>query len=206
MNKMKIDISQWILIGSNLFTIALALVEGWGLSTVLVIYWWQNIIIGFFNVIRILTLQDITVKGKGNIPLSAFIYGKIFLAGFFALHYGFFHFGYYEFISGAFRSVDAKYVFLASLVFFANHLFSFIYNFKENSEPKDIGNIMFSPYQRIVPMHITIMAGIFILLIFRGALAEKLVLVFFLCLKTYADVKMHKFEHEGVRLHKKEGG
>ena len=49
---------------------------------------------------------------------------------------------------------------------------------------------MFHPYIRIIPMHITIVAGS----IFASAM-----LPFFLILKTFSDVLMHIVEHRIIR-------
>jgi hypothetical protein len=87
---------------------------------------------------------------------------------------------------------------LTSIVFFINHLISFVYYYKkEISVEADFWvihkfmSLMFKPYIRIVPMHLTI--------IFGGAMLflgfNQIVLVLFLLLKTFVDLKMHANEH-----------
>jgi hypothetical protein len=49
------------------------MVEGWSLATTLFIYWFQSITIGFFTVVRILTLStgDIHAPSPGQWRMSA---------------------------------------------------------------------------------------------------------------------------------------
>ena len=56
---------------------------------------------------------------------------------------------------------------------------------------------MFKPYLRIIPIHTTIVFGVFAfaLLGFFDINAESPMIVFFLLLKTYSDVEMHGKKH-----------
>jgi hypothetical protein len=186
------DASSRSLLLSNLITIFLAVIEHWSLKTVMLIYWGQNIIIGIFNVIRILASSGISSKdGKlEDIPSAV----KFFLAGFFAIHYGGFHYGYFSFLRFS-PGPDDLWITVSLLAFFAHHLFSFLYNYKEEREKLDVIRMMFFPYQRIVPMHMTIILGGFFMMLLRNQFADQLVLIFFLILKTNTDVKMHQIEH-----------
>jgi len=194
------DRSALLLIFSNIVLIVFALYENWGILTVMFIYWCQSIIIGFFTFLKMITLKDFSTEGVNYNTMRPTAGAKIFMSFFFLFHYGMFHFGYYMFlISGAFfmsgakvGTIDAS-MYLVIGVFFVNHLFSFIYNQqKEVNKKPNIGKIMFFPYIRIIPMHLTI--------IFGGAFmmtggSTQAVLVLFLLLKTFADVIMHTIEH-----------
>ena len=57
------DSSLFFLIISNLITIGFAVLESWNLQTVLLVYWFQSVIIGIFNFIRILELKEFSVEG-----------------------------------------------------------------------------------------------------------------------------------------------
>jgi len=190
------DASGWSLVLSNLFTIIIAVWQRWDLNTVMIVYLFQNIIIGIFNVVKILTHRFFVTVNKGNVPDNAIWTIKIFLASFFAVHYGGFQFGYFMFLGHSLKYVDPGFIFLTSGVFFANHLFSFLYNYKKERERFDIGRLMFFPYVRIIPMHVTIIFGGFIILLLKNKFAEQLVLVLFLLMKTVADIKMHEEEHK----------
>lgn len=194
------DPSTWSLVAANGFALAQAVYEHWSLPVALLTYWFQSVIIGVFNVARLAMFSGFTssdkIKDKKTARLAAY-----FLAFFFALHYGGFHWGYWSFLRGWARHVDMAAVLVPSAVFFANHLFSYLYNYKKESgsqRPEDVGRLMFFPYFRIVPMHMTIIAGMFIFLVtslMKLDFAETVVLVLFLVFKTGADVKMHLVEH-----------
>ncbi|MEA3344474.1 MAG: DUF6498-containing protein [Patescibacteria group bacterium] len=199
------DPSLWFLLLSNFVTIFLATKENWNLSTIMWIYLFQSITIGFFNFIRILQLKNFSVKGfkiNGR-SVQATQSTKIFTAFFFLFHYGFFHFGYSIFLlSGIFAKTNLnhssvfgfKYIFLASALFFINHLFSYFYNNSKETKKQNIGSLMVYPYARIIPMHLTVIFGSFLI----NALP------LFLVLKTFADCIMHSIEHNVIRKTKEQ--
>ena len=188
------DATARSLVLSNLGTLVLALVENWPLKTILFIYCGQNIIIGLFNVIRILGVRRVDTPRQPDVEVPPVV--TYFLAGFFTLHYGLFNFGYFQFI-GRPAVAEWGWIWLSLGLFFAHHLFSFQQHSRKKNRDTDLGRLMFFPYLRIVPMHLTIIFGGFFMLLFRNELAEKAVLVFFLLLKTNADLSMHKVEHAG---------
>ncbi|MFH1588844.1 MAG: DUF6498-containing protein [Candidatus Diapherotrites archaeon] len=197
------DSSAKVLVLSNLITIVLAVVFSWSIMIILWSYWLQSVIIGFFNFFKILTLKDYSTEGmkisgmRGQPAATTGI--KIFIAFFFAFHYGFFHL-VYSFILGAFTFAsqaitftDLNFILLAGIIFFFNHLFSFLY-FKSKPQKKaNIGTVMFFPYARIIPMHLTIIFGGMFLYLGIGSV---FVLILFLGLKTVADLVMHSIEHK----------
>jgi len=186
------------LIGANLISIILALKEGWSLQDLMIIYWAQSVIIGVFSAKRMLALTEFTTAGmsQDGKPLSATRKTQRSMAGFFAMHYGGFHFIYLVFILSDERNAfdgNLFYLTLCVLVFVVNHYFSFIeYRNQDANRKPNIGNIMFFPYLRILPMHLTIIVG--------GAIgsAGTGALLFFLVLKTIADVIMHRIEHSAA--------
>jgi hypothetical protein len=191
------DASLWFLLVSNLATIFFAVNAGWDLLTILWIYWAQSIIIGLFNVVRILQLkafsaENFYINGELAKPTRK---TKNYTAGFFLIHYGFFHLIYAIFLfTGAFvtpsiGSLDIRFVLLSTLIFFINHLFSYIYNKPRDIRKQNIGVLMFYPYARILPMHLAIIIGVQL----TGGI------VFFLTLKTVADCIMHIVEHRHIR-------
>ncbi|HEY4495249.1 MAG TPA: DUF6498-containing protein [Candidatus Paceibacterota bacterium] len=195
------DFSFWTLLFSNLITIFFATRDGWSLSTIMLIYWFQSVIIGLFNFIRILQLTEFSTNGLiiNDSPAQPTKRTKIFIAFFFLAHYGLFHVAYLAFIlsgsadgllNGKTDAIDVRLLVLTVILFFANHLFSFIYNRPRDTKKQNIGSLMFHPYIRIIPMHITIVAGS----IFASAM-----LPFFLILKTFSDVLMHIVEHRIIR-------
>ncbi len=181
------------LLASNLFTAYLAITQHWNLASLMLVYWFQSVVIGMFQFLKILDLKEFstenfTINDRAVEPTQA---TKIQTAIFFLFHYGFFHFVYLIFISAG--VVGDKPFFMGGLwlpaaLYLVNHSISFFANRKQNQQRvPNIGQMMFYPYARIIPMHLTI--------IFGSAL--QLPIVLFLGLKTLADLIMHLQEHTG---------
>jgi len=201
------------LLAANIITIALAILEGWDLAMVLFIYWAQSVIIGIFTVFTLFFADTAALaadmgrsqKEAGGNPVVSERYVwfyKATLAGFFALHYGLFHWGYYSVIidSAIFGTVDFtdNLIWVSCALFFFNHLYSYIYH--RTSERQDgvfITREFIQPYNRIIPMHLTIIFGSILVLVFSlaGIPATLPVLVLFLLLKTWMDIRLHIRKH-----------
>ena len=195
------DPSLWTLLFSNLIAIYFATKEGWNLSSLMWVYWFQSIIIGFFNFIRILRLKEFSTDGFmiNNQPAKPTHSTKVFTAFFFLFHYGFFHFAYLIFLTigsltktlgGSINTTEFKSLLVVVFLFFLNHLFSYIYSQPKDTKKQNIGALMFYPYARIIPMHLTIILGLNY---------GHNVLFLFLGLKTLADIIMHIIEHAVIR-------
>ena len=193
------DRSMVVLLLSNLFTMVLAVYQQWDVFVLMWIYWGQSVIIGYFNVHRIMDLKEFSTAGFriNNRPVKPTPATQRQTAIFFALHYGIFHLGYLVFL-GADAKVAGGFPVFSVLVcvgvFYLNHWFSYRYNREqEQDRVPNIGSIMFFPYIRIIPMHLMIVAGVTVLGGSTGAL------IVFLLLKTAADVAMHVVEHAMAR-------
>lgn len=186
------NLSLISLLLSNIIIIILAIVQKWDTSTVLWVYWMQSIIIGFFQFIKILSLKKFFTENFkiNNQPAQPTTQTKLFTAFFFMFHYGFFHFIYAIFLFNLFTNqlFDFTDIFSGGLIFFLNHTFSYLHNkIVDEQKTQNIGHLMFSPYARIIPMH---------LIIVFGAILGQSVLIVFLLLKTLADLTMHTIKHK----------
>lgn len=96
------DYSGKSILLSNGFAIFLAVFQGWPLYPLLVVYWCQSVIIGGFNVARILKLRRFATDGftMNGRPVSETKEAKTKTASFFAMHFGFFHLAYLVFLAG----------------------------------------------------------------------------------------------------------
>lgn len=192
------DSSTVFLFITNVLMIIVAIIFNWNVMTLLWTYWVQSVIIGFFNVIKIINLKDDnatiilendTSEQKNNILT------KLFFSGLFCVHYGFFHlvYAFFLFVMGYVGknvNLDINGILLFSGIFFLNHLFSYIIT--PNKETiKDIGNVMFKPYLRIIPMHLTLMFGVILILFGQNIL----LLIIFMGIKTILDIGSHKIVH-----------
>ena len=187
------DLPLLSLLAANGVTILLALLQDWNLSTVLGVYWFQSVAIGFFTLVRLLAVP----AGDGGLSRLP----SLLLAAFFAVHYGLFHLVYLVFLTGFFLAgsvgdVDVPGITLGCAVFLVNHLVSFLwYRPREEAAP---AAIFAEPYARILPMHLTIIGGGFASAMLPGAAGTRLVLLLFLLLKTGVDVAAHLKNHAGA--------
>lgn len=193
------DRSALYLIISNLLTIVLAVYEKWDLSEIMWIYWGQSVIIGYFNYRRILDLRQFSTSGFSinNRPAKPTMQTQKSTARFFAVHYGFFHLIYMVFLFDQTKSVTRSslvFIILCTVIFFFNHRYSYFHNRERDMHrTPNIGTVMFFPYLRIIPMHLTIIIGQ------DFAKGSSKGLILFLGLKTLADLIMHMIEHADAR-------
>jgi hypothetical protein len=185
--------SLWALLTSNLLTLILALFEKWPLADLLWTFWFQSVSIGVFWFFKILALKDFSTDGlsMNDQPVPPTAKSRNMVASFFLVHYDFFHLGYAVFLIIE-HPLSVKWpLIITAAVFFANHLFSFIHNRKwDESARQNLGIVLFFPYARIIPMHLTIIFGS--ALGFVGG--SSFVVISFMLLKTLADAAMHVIE------------
>lgn len=203
------------LIVANLAPLAGVLIFDWSISSVIILYWFENIVIGCLNVARMMLASPDGIPGA-SMPAAAMHGIKIFLIPFFIFHYFFFCAGHGVFVfslfpdeQGYFPQTDgfsmlailrhAIEIFGTPLAFAAtalalSHLVSFAVNTIGNREFErvNIMQLMGAPYSRIVVLHMTI--------IFGGLATQLLgaplwLIVVFVAVKIGVDLKMHVTEH-----------
>jgi hypothetical protein len=183
--------SSLALIAANLVPLAGAAFLGWKLSDVMVLYWAESAIIGFFNVCKIAVIGRWFALAAGPFFLGHF-------GGFMAVH---FLFIYTIFVKGPDNMdsaggdlAEVAKLFLvlwpALLALAISHAYSFFNNFLGRGEYKGrtVSGQMSEPYARIVFMHLV--------LIFGGGLSlvlgqTELVLILVIAAKIFVDLKSH---------------
>jgi hypothetical protein len=188
------DRSLTFLLVTNLATVVLAMLQQWNITDLLWIYWGQSVVIGYYNVHRIVDLDRLSTDGlmSNNQPEESTCETQRCTAMCFAMLYGMFLLVYGVFLLTTFRiqpGFPLTGVLLCILVFWFNHRFSYYYNQERDSVVSTIGSLMFFPYVRIIPMNLVILLGSSI------AGDDPVALVLLLMLKTLADVAMHVIEH-----------
>jgi len=190
------DSSTLGLLLSNVIVIVLAVAQKWDISTALWVYWPDFIIIGFFNFLRILSLKHFSTENFeiNHQPASPTTSTKLFTAFFFLFHYGFFHFIYAIFLSEFIPPTNLRFaasdVLLGGAIFFANHFYSFLHNrINDQKLVPNIGSVLFAPYKRIIPMHLTLIVG--------ALFHDQIKLILFLGIKTVVDLVSHTAKHQG---------
>jgi hypothetical protein len=198
--------SVWSLIASNLLIIIWALISQWSVFVIMWIYWAQSVGIGIVWFIKLISLKDFTTKDFkiSDRPVAPSLSTKIKVSLFFPFHYGLFHLVYAMFLAGFSaslakdgESIESLPIVIGGVIFLANQLFSFFYNIEsDRSQKPNIGKLMFFPYSRIFPMHITVMA-VPVLRAMGFGVDGSLFLILFLLLKTFADMTMHIRQLQG---------
>jgi hypothetical protein len=202
----KTPVSAWVLIAANLVPLFGVLFFGWPLVALLALFWMENVVIGVLNVARML-LAD---------PRDAALWaGKAFLVPFFCFHYGMFTMVHGVFVFSIFggkkydvqgfdlldtaaRAIADFGLWLPVAVLVASHLFSYLWNYLYRGEYRraQLYVLMFSPYVRVMLLHVTLLVG--------GFLAQLLgspvwALVLLLGLKTGLDLLAHVKEHSAKK-------
>lgn len=181
------------LIAVNLIPLIGVLFFDWSAYAILVVFWAENLIVGFYTVTRLFTL----FRRNGD-------NGALLMILFFSFHFGGFTFGhgmfviffFPKFIPG-FELLDIS--FLGLLITFVglviSHGISYVENFLGNEEYRDMTwqDLMIAPYRRVVVLHVvTVVGGIF-----AGLLGDPVILLALLVLlKIGVDVAAHISEHQ----------
>lgn len=180
-----------------------ALFFGWSVALLFALFWLESAVIGAFTVLKLLCLAP---RALGAIPLAAF----------FCVHFGLFMFVHAVFLvllvggggpMGTSGPDRAPLVLLdqalgsegawALLALVVSHGISFVQHFLLGGERQRLAppQVMFSPYPRIVVMHVVILAGGF-LSIAGGSAAWMLALL--VVIKTAVDAAAHLAQHRGA--------
>ncbi|MDH3527836.1 MAG: DUF6498-containing protein [Gammaproteobacteria bacterium] len=207
------SITLVVLVLANLVPLFGVLRLDWDVGSIVVLYWAENLIIGFYTVIKLLLAAG--VKG-------------LFLVLFFIMHYGGFcgvhgffvlsltNFGgeqpaltpgadwpgpliFPQMLMNVARQVlaaapDALLWAVAALLL--SHGVSFLLNYIGNreNESQTTNTIMTAPYKRIVVLHIAIIAGGFLVMSLGSPVG---LLVALVALKIVMDIMLHRRSHRG---------
>lgn len=157
-------------------------------------FWGQSVIIGLANAIRMGALRQFSTEGlKSNgKPVDETPAGKWSTTVFFCFHYGFFHLIYSVFL-GSEHGLDwatlQSWVTVGLAAFAVGEAFTLGKHLATDRDWKpNLGTLMFTPYLRIIPMHLTIIGGGF--LAGFGQTGTSITLFVFLGLKSLADLGM----------------
>jgi len=196
------------LVLANLIPLFGVLFFGWDASTILFLYWCENIVIGIYNFKKIKKAQGkptpkdtIELTGyMSNNKSAADVKSKTLLALFFAIHYGMFTFvhGIFVLILFGIPDISSRSFFLALTSLFISHGISYYQNFIGNKEYMQASpqRIFIQPYRRVIIMHLTILASGF----FIHRVGEPLVgLIILIIIKIFIDIYTHTHEHKKLQ-------
>lgn len=218
----QLPLSSYVLIAANFIPLIGVLFYDWDAILVLALFWIENLIIGAFNLIRII-LAGIVQKDSS----------AVFTSVFFAIHYGVFcaihgqiltvlinypeikytdYFpeisqGFFEiFLDGAavllsFIDNLAPAIWLGITALILSRLVSFIENFILDGQvfTTKVSKLMAQPYGQIVVMHIGIIVGAILLEKFNSPIWLLVVIVIF---KIIIDFQQHRRRHRNDAVSK----
>jgi Family of unknown function (DUF6498) len=183
------------LIAANLVPLAGVLFFGWDLASVIVLFWAESAVIGFYTVLKM------AVVGKlAALAMVPFFIGHFggFMAGHFLLIYELF-------VRGAFATGPAPaarkalYALFTPLwpslaALFISHGVSFVDNFLGRREyvGATMKALMMAPYSRIIVMQLALIFGGWIILLLKSPVPALALLILF---KTALDFTAHRKEH-----------
>ena len=205
------------LIVANAIPLFGALFLGWNVWLILIVYWLENGIVGFFNVLKMLRAEgtaDPTATATWQMngrPMSSV--GRGAIVSFFVLHYGLFwvvH-GVFVLTMPLFAGLGSELpgtspgedmtagfqvggVLLAVVALAISHGLSYWFNYLGRGEYRraSAAGQMFAPYGRLVVLHLTIILG-GMAIAATGAPAAALAIL--VVLKTLLDIGFHLAEH-----------
>ena len=174
---------------------------GWTVFPLLLLYWLENVIVGGFNVAKMLLAR----------PAEPIYWaGKLFLIPFFIVHFGGFTFVHgvllvaffgpkglqpFDLLTAVPAAIRTNQLGWGLLSLVASHGFSFFWNYLKNGEYQraSLQTLMGQPYGRIVVLHLTVLFGGWVVMMLGSPVGALVVLV---GLKTAADLRAHLAERK----------
>lgn len=196
-----------MLLVANAVPLLGVLLHQWTVFAVMLLYWCENVVVGGFNVLRMLFARPAE-------PMAQAV--KLFMIPFFCFHYGMFTFVHGVFVFAMFGSGRSHSGFGISpsivldavrreglgwpiAALFASHGFSFFHNYFAGGEYRNVSlaQLMARPYGRIVLLHLTIILGGFLVMALGSPVAALVLLVL---LKTALDLGAHMVERRKLSV------
>jgi hypothetical protein len=186
------------LIVANTIPLTGVLFFEWSLFAVIFLYWFENIVLGFFNVLRMLRAEGGGNDEKFDMELNGQTrrVGRAAYALFFLMHYGIFtavHGVFVFTLFGPFDIAPTTFIF-AVIALLVSHGASHMFNFIGKKEYMRVSanNLFIQPYLRIFVIHLTIIFGGMAITALGTPIGA---LVIMIALKIAMDVIAHLMEH-----------
>ncbi|MCD4795451.1 MAG: DUF6498-containing protein [Bacteroidales bacterium] len=209
------DRSIIFLIAVNLFPLLGVLFFDWDAIMIVMFYCIETFIIGLFNAAKMIlskvdSPQKYLSENKTSNGQFTDIQGnpgciKIFLVPFFLFHYNIFVISQtvaIYFISTEFFENEISiqnfltYDFIVTvLLIILSHAYSFYKNYigKEEYKKISVQQLMSLPYKRIIIQQVTVIAGVFLIILFQGPIGFLILLI---GLKLIVDIRAHNKSHK----------
>lgn len=181
------DPLSWVSLGVDLLPVIAVLAFGWSATPLVALYWLENLVIGAFTILRMIGTAIASVVSLAM---------ALFMVPFFFVHYGMFCFVHRVFIrvfaSGggdvvfepvsviqwALGTAPEMLWFVAAIIGVSALYYVFDFLWRGDYRTSNPQTEMFSPYGRIVTLHIAILAGAGVAFSLNEPLAGVLLLIF----------------------------
>lgn len=184
------DRGGWSILAVNIAVVLAFYFDDLDSRSVLLTYWVQGLIIGFFHYLRIMNIRKFS-ESSANAEVSDDDDMLRTTAGGFMKIYGFFHFIYLVFIifipifEKNFPPIDVDLIVLSAAGFFVGHLLVFLRQLAwDKKQVVNLSVLASKPIIRIIPLHISIIAW--------GWWGMSPAFIIFLVLKVVIDTYLHK--------------
>ncbi|RJO62540.1 MAG: hypothetical protein C4542_03370 [Dehalococcoidia bacterium] len=186
------------LCAANLYPLVGVLFLGWNAFYLLLLFWMENIVIGFYTVIKMLLVPRVKSGGVA----------KLAMVSFFCIHYGMFTLVHGIFVITVFgagfgeqgtetlwQRIVSYQLPWAVLALLASHGVSLFLNYIQRGEYKlsTLNEVMQQPYSRVVILHLTIIFGGFFVAMLGSPVVGLIILI---ALKIALDLRAHLQEHD----------
>ena len=178
--------SAWAILAGNMVPMLGVLFWGWSIAALLILYWFETGIVGFFCAAKILVIR----------PRYAAVYISLigFICGFCMLVHGAFlgyllqlaHGGEEDALARVIPPIVADLI-LGAIALMVSHACTFVFDFildKEHARPS-ADDILEEPYPHLAAMHCTLLFGFIAIFLLRGGVGMLALLVI---LKTVVDL------------------
>jgi hypothetical protein len=201
---MKITKSSITLLIANVIPILGVAFWGWSLYEIMLCYWVENIVIGFYAILRIAKAKALNPDFKTIMTKAQQHNLKFGLIPFFILHYGSFTLGhgiavYLLFgpkgISGEVADISYYPVLITFFSFLVSHGFSYLHNYIGKKEYLLVSSsqMMLIPYIRVAMTDLTVMLSGFVFGPLGGHASTRILVI---CIKTILDYFHHSIRHK----------
>jgi len=172
---------------------------GWTVFPLVLLYWLENVVVGAFNVAKLLMAQP---------REPAYWVGKLILVPFFVVHFGGFTYVHgalvvaffgpkgaqpFDLLTAVPAAIRANQLGWGVLSLVISHGLSFYWNYLKNGEYQraSLNALMGQPYGRVIVLHLTVLFGGWVVMLLGSPLFALVLLV---VLKTAADWRAHQAE------------
>ena len=192
--------SALLLLVTNILVGYTALQAGWSVGYLLFVYWFQTLILGFSQIVKILISEEDPRLSLGGVQVeglnirSSHVTVNMIVAVMYIFIFSLYLRGTFLMLASSYGSSlaaeEIREIFIAAGLFLANHLASFFVNYRQiRSQKLALGAGMILPINRILPLQ------------FIGILGSMVPIapVVFIAIKTGVDLLSHIQEHRMIR-------